>query len=466
MLKFFNTLTGKKEEFSEIKKDEVRIYTCGPTVYNFAHIGNFRAYVFEDILRRYLKFKDYRVIQVMNITDVDDKTIRGAKENNVGLNEFTEKYTNYFFEDLETLGIERAEYYPKATEHINEMIELVQKLEKNGYTYLTQGSVYFKISKFKNYGKLSKIDIAKIKSGLRYDTDEYKKDDVRDFVLWKIKKTDEPFWASTYGDGRPGWHIECSAMSMKYLGENFDIHTGGVDNIFPHHENEIAQSEGATGKKFVNYWLHCSHLTIKDDKMSKSKGNIIYPRELIAKGYSPKIIRYFLMASHYRSPMNFGENELEHARGAIARLNNSITNLNFSKNFNEKSNPNIKNLIEKCVNQFTEYMDDDLNISGGLGALFTFITKINTALDKNEISESDRNEIIFTLQKLNSVLNVMDFSISSLDNKINALISERELARKNKDYKKSDQLRKQIESYGILLEDTKDGQRWKHINKK
>jgi cysteinyl-tRNA synthetase len=297
-IKFYNTLTRHLDSFKPIEKDTVKIYSCGPTVYDYAHIGNFRSYIFSDLLRRFLKYEGYKVIHTMNLTDVDDKTIRRSNEENMSLKEYTDKYIKVFFEDLETLNIEKVEYYPRATEHINEMIELIKKLDKNGYTYEADGSIYFNISKFKEYGKLSKIDLSGMKSGVRIDVDEYNKEDVRDFVLWKGKKEGEPFWETEYGAGRPGWHIECSAMSSKYLGETFDIHTGGVDLIFPHHENEIAQSECASGKKFVNYWLHCAHLIVNGEKMSKSKGNFYTLRDLLKKGYSPKAIRYLLLSTN------------------------------------------------------------------------------------------------------------------------------------------------------------------------
>lgn len=461
MLKFYNTLSNKKEEFKELKKGEVRMYTCGPTVYNFAHIGNFRAYMFEDLLRRYLKYNGYKVIQVMNITDVEDKTIRGAKEKGISLKEFTEEYTKYFFEDLDKLKIERAEYYPKATEHIKEMVEIVKKLQKKEMTYDADGSIYFKISKFPEYGKLSKIKIDQVKSGARYDADEYEKDDVRDFVLWKAKKEDEPSWQTELGEGRPGWHIECSAMSIKYLGESFDIHTGGVDNIFPHHENEIAQSEAATGKKFVNYWLHCAHLTMKQDKMSKSKGNIINIRDLVKKGIDPMVIRYFLLSAHYRSPLNFGEEELEACKKSLERLNCCISNI-MSAKLSKKENEKVPKLTEKYLKLFEAHMDDDLNISGALGDVFSFVRELNVIINKESIGTKNKDKILNFFKKINTVINVFIFAEAEcLESDIEKIISEREAARKNKDFKKSDEIRDKLLGMGIILEDTKDGIRWK-----
>ncbi len=305
MLRFYNTLSNRKEPFVPLYPGKVLIYTCGPTVYDYAHIGNFRSYIFEDLLRRYLKFKGYQVTQVMNITDVDDKIIRASKAAGQDIGEFTKKYISAFFEDLDALGIERAEFYPRATEHIPEMVELIKKLQQKGFTYTTDGSIYFKLSSFPSYGKLSKIDLQGIKPGARMDLDEYEKEDVRDFVLWKGKKEGEPYWKTELGPGRPGWHIECSAMSMHYLGESFDIHAGGVDLIFPHHENEIAQSEAATSRQFVRYWLHCRHLIVEGEKMSKSKGNYYTLRDLLGKGYQPLAVRYLLLSAHYRRQLNF-----------------------------------------------------------------------------------------------------------------------------------------------------------------
>ncbi|RMF88331.1 MAG: cysteine--tRNA ligase, partial [Nitrospinota bacterium] len=309
MLKFYNSLTRRKEEFHPIEPGRVRMYTCGPTVYDYAHIGNFRAYIFEDILRRYLKYKGYQVTQVMNITDVDDKTIRESRRRGMSLKEFTSFYVQAFFEDLETLNIERAEYYPAATEHIDQMVALIKRLIENGHTYEVDGSIYFRISTFPAYGRLAGLDAVQLQGGAsgRVDADEYGKEDVRDFVLWKAWREEDGdvFWETELGKGRPGWHIECSAMSMHYLGEHFDIHTGGIDNLFPHHENEIAQSEAATKKPFVNYWLHCQHLLVNNAKMSKSLGNFYTLRDLLERGYKPKAIRYALLSTHYRQQHNF-----------------------------------------------------------------------------------------------------------------------------------------------------------------
>ncbi len=300
-LRLYNTLSGEKEIFVPLKDKFAGIYSCGPTVYGFAHIGNLRAYVFADMLRRYLEFRGYTVRQVMNLTDLDDKTIRASKEQGIGLREYTDRYIKFFFKDVDLLRIKRADVYPRVTEHIKEMADMIKILLDKGYAYRKNGSIYFKVTEFKDYGKLAKIDLSQIKPGATVEADEYEKEDVRDFALWKGKKEGEPFWVTDIGEGRPGWHIECSAMSTKYLGNTIDIHTGGVDNIFPHHQNEIAQSEAATGKKFVRYWMHCEHLLVDNRKMSKSLGNIISLREVLNMGYRPEALRYLFVSSHYRS---------------------------------------------------------------------------------------------------------------------------------------------------------------------
>ena len=375
MIKFYNTLTKKKEEFIPIEDKIVKMYTCGPTVYDFAHIGNFRAYIFEDLLHRYLEFKGYKVVRVMNITDVDDKTIDGAKREGISLKEYTDRYLKYFLEDMETLRIKKPDYLPRATEHIKEMVEIIKKLIEKGYAYRKNGSIYYAISKFPGYGKLSGIELKNIKPGVRIETDEYTKEDVRDFALWKEAKEEEGVWWETeIGKGRPGWHIECSAMSMKYLGETFDIHTGGVDNIFPHHENEIAQSEAATGKKFVNYWLHCAHLLVNNEKMSKSKGNFYTLRDLLKKGYNPVAIRYLLLTTHYRDPLNFTEKSLKAAENTIKNYNGFYSSLGF---FKESKEEDIEKEIERARNCFIENLDDDLNISPALASIFNLIKFAN-----------------------------------------------------------------------------------------
>ena len=459
-LKFYNTLTKKKEEFIPLKKGKVGLYTCGPTVYDYAHLGNFRAYIFEDLLRRYLKYKGYQVTQVMNITDVDDKTIKGAKEKGVTLSQYTKKYEDAFFEDIKTLNIKKANYYPRATEHIQEMVGLVKKLLKKNYAYEKDGSIYFSIKKFPHYGKLSGVDLSQMKEGRRSDSDEYQKEDIKDFCLWKAAKEEEPSWETEIGKGRPGWHIECSAMSMKRLGESFDIHTGGIDNIFPHHENEIAQSEAATDKKFVNYWLHCAYLLVDNEKMAKSKGNFYTLRDLLNKGYNPLSIRYLLLSTHYRSPLNFTFENLKGAENSLRRL------LDFKKRLKEtvpegKYNAKLHDFRQIAEKMFEKYMDDDLNISPALAAVFGLMKETNIALEKEELDNRNLQEIRKTFRNFDRVLGVLETEEIILPEEIENLIKIRKSVRKRGDFKKADEIRKKLLDKGIVLEDTKKGVRWK-----
>jgi cysteinyl-tRNA synthetase len=460
VLQFYNTLTQKREPFKEIVSGEVRLYTCGPTVYSYSHIGNFRTFMFEDLLRRYLKYKGYKVTQVMNITDIDDKTIRDSKKAGLSLAEFTQKFSQAFFEDLKTLGFDKAEHFPCATDHIPEMIVLIQKLEQNGLTYEAEGSIYFSIKNFAAYGQLSHIHIDRTQTGHRYETDEYEKDDVRDFVLWKKYKEGEPFWESPWGAGRPGWHIECSAMSQKYLGQHFDIHSGGIDNIFPHHENEIAQSEGASGQKFVNTWLHAAHLTRKKDKMSKSLGNIATIRELVAEGWKPRTLRYFLLSAHYRSPLVYDTDELVAAEKALYRIDEFISKLADQNAAADRGG--IDQKISNCRETFVAQLDDDLNISGALAALFSFIKNVNPELSLGRLSPAEADLIKTFLSELNLVLGFINLveSRDMLPHEIEALIAERASARAAKDFAKSDAIRDQLLAKGIVLKDTPQGVRW------
>ena len=461
-MKIYNTLTGKLEEFKTLRDKEARIYTCGPTVYDYAHIGNFRTFCFEDIFRRYLKYKGYKVVQVMNLTDVDDKTIRRSNEEGMSLREYTEKYAKAFFEDCKALNIEQVEYNPRATEHIKEMIKLVQTLIDKGFAYEKDGSVYFDISAFNEYGKLSKLDKREIKEGVSVDADEYEKDDVRDFVLWKAKKEGEPSWPSPWGEGRPGWHLECSVMAMKYLGETIDLHAGGEDLIFPHHENEIAQSEAATGKPFSNYWLHCKYLIVEGKKMSKSLGNFFTLRDLINKGFNPRAIRYVLISSHYRKQLNFTLESVKAAEKAIEKVEGfyqSVSQTTNKGDYDER----IKDLIAKYKKAFEDAMDDDINVSGALGALFEFIGEVNKLYPDSNIPEANREEVLNFLENLNKVFAVFDFSTEMPDEEIMKLIEERNEARKNRDFKRADEIRDMLKEKGIILEDTKDGTRFKRI---
>ena len=460
-LTFFNTFTRSREKFESMEPGHVGMYTCGPTVYDFAHIGNFRAYIFEDILRRHLKYKGYKVTQVMNLTDIDDKTIRGCQEESISLDEYTDRYKKAFFEDIDSLRIERAEYYPEATKHIDEMVAMIRKLLDRGYAYEIGGSLYYKISKFPDYGKLSHMDIAQLKAGARVATDEYEKEQVSDFALWKAwEKSDGPvFWETELGKGRPGWHIECSAMSTKYLGNHFDIHCGGVDNIFPHHENEIAQAEAATGEKFVNYWLHNEYLIVEGRKMSKSLGNYYTLRQILDKGYPPVAVRYLLMATHYRQQLNFTFEGLEAAKNAIERLWDFMDNVLSVKG--GESNPAVDEYIQKAAAKFEESLDDDLNISPALAAVFDFVRDINRLIRDEKISESDAAKITGAMNRFDSVLGVIKKDVADLDSEIEGLIAERIEARKNKDFAKADKIRHDLLARGIILEDTPEGTKWK-----
>jgi len=460
-LRFTNTLTRSVELFEPLNPPEVHMYTCGPTVYDFAHIGNFRAYVFEDLLRRYLKYRGYRVTQVMNLTDVDDKTIRGSSAAAVPLDEWTRQFKDAFFEDIDTLNVERAEVYPAATEHVDDMVELIKRLQSAGHTYTADGSIYFKISTFPDYGKLAHIDIDELSAGAscRVDTDEYEKEDARDFALWKTwsEEDGDVYWDTELGRGRPGWHIECSAMSMRYLGTTLDIHTGGVDNIFPHHENEIAQSEAATGQPFVRYWLHCAHLLVDNHKMSKSLGNFYTPRDLFERGYKPMAVRYALISTHYRQPCNFTFDGLEAAGHAVARLRE--LRLRLSECGGDGDDPAA--LIDNARTEFIEVMDDDLNISGALGVLFDFVREMNRRIDAGQVGSNGSKEAVAFLDEIDTVLGVMGDKTVEAPQHVIDLVKQREAARRDKDFTLADRLRDQIGEAGYTVEDTPDGPRVK-----
>jgi len=471
-LKIYNTLSGIVEELipggEKNEKNEnyppVTIYSCGPTVYSYAHIGNFRTFIFNDFLRRYLKFRGFTINHAMNITDVDDKTISGSIKENITLEQYTKRYTDIFFEDLKTLNIEMVEHTPRATESIDAMQDILEKLDKKGLVYKKDGSLYFSISKFDKYGKLSRLDTREIKSGLRYDTDEYEKDDVRDFALWKAVKENEPGWETSYGRGRPGWHIECSAMIRKIFGTTIDIHTGGVDLIFPHHENEIAQSEAAYDEKFVRHWIHAEHLLVNNSKMSKSKGNFYTLRDLLDKNYSPRSIRFLLLSAHYRKQLNFTFDGLKQADQALSRIDNLTLRLNDIRK-EGPSSKEVEKLIEKMFDDFTEIVDEDLNISGGLGVFFDFVHAVNSLITGETLTLEDRNHIFECLKKLDSVFGFL-FSDTE-DNtdidsdRIEKLIQERIDAKKQKNFQLADEIRNKLLDEDIILEDTKDGTRWK-----
>jgi len=462
MVNFYNTINKKKEKFIPINKDKITLYTCGPTVYNYAHIGNFRAYIFEDLLRRTLEYAGYNVFQVMNITDIDDKTIKRSIKDGISLEELTNKYTDAFFEDLDELNIVRAHEYPRATKFINQIIEMIQKLIDKGFAYQTDdSSVFFRVSKFSEYGKLANLNPDNMKIGDRVDNDEYEKEEIRDFALWKGYKEEDGdvLWESPWGKGRPGWHIECSVMSTFYLGSSFDIHCGGVDNIFPHHENEIAQSKCALDDKFVNYWLHNEHLLVENQKMSKSSGNFYTIRDILDKGYKSEAIRYVLISSHYRQKLNFTMNRLDDAQKAINKLRELIRRLNEIKN-NISSDLNVDKLNEEFLNDFKQNLYDDLNISGALGTLFTWVNKVFNLLDQNKINKNTAKKNIEILLKIDKILGVIEVKTDITDED-KKLISLREEARKNKDWVESDRIRDELNGRGILIEDTQTGTIWK-----
>ncbi len=458
---FLNTASRRLETLEPIEEDHVRIYTCGPTVYNFPHIGNYRTFLFEDVLRRALTAFGYRVTQVMNLTDIDDKTIKGARAEGITLREFTDRYVAAFFEDLDTLRVERAEHYPRATEWIPQMIDLVRRLGERGHTYVQDGSTYFRISTFRGYGKLSGIDVNEVKAGARVDADEYEKEDVRDFVLWKAPKEGEPFWESPMGPGRPGWHLECSAMSMGLLGESFDIHSGGVDNIFPHHENEIAQSEGATGKPFVRMWLHAEHLFVEGQKMAKSLGNFFTLRDLLERGHDPLAIRYLLISVPYRQKLNFTFDGLHAAATAIERIGNTLRRLGHTP-----PAAGVGALSPAAIDGFLEEFDmglaDDLNTAMALAALHTLLTAVNQALDGGGIGADVRFHLEAALARADSVLGILPRAEGngSPDAEIEALVGARNAARKARDFARADAIRGQLAERGIVLEDTPHGTVW------
>jgi len=466
---FFNTLNRQREEFKPLTSDGAGMYTCGPTVYNFAHIGNFRAYIFEDLLRRVLKYDGYKVTQVMNLTDVDDKTIRDSKAAGLPLNEFTKKYKAAFFEDLKTLNIEPAERYPAATDHIGEMIELIKKLVEKGYGYIAEDkSVYFSIEKFPGYGKLAKIDMENQRSGVRIKTDEYAKDSVADFALWKAwdENDGDVWWESPWGKGRPGWHIECSAMSMKYLGKTFDIHTGGIDNMFPHHEDEIAQSESANGCKYVNYWLHCAHLIVNGEKMSKSLGNFFTLRDMLAKGYKGPEIRWVLIGTHYRKKLNFTFEECDRAKASLKKFQDFFMRLKEVEFVSGGATDEVGKSIAESKEKFKTAISDDLNISEALAALYDFYHVTNKLLEGGRLSKSDALLALEQFRDFDRVLGCLnvDGTGDEVPAEIIELADKRLAARKNKDFAAADAIRDDLKAKGWVVEDTPQGRRIKKIS--
>ena len=461
MIRFYNTIIRKKTDFSELVKNKVYLYTCGPTVYDFAHIGNFRAYIFEDLLRRTLEFCNYEVLHVMNITDIDDKTINKANKESIPLEDFTNKYISAFHEDVARLNILPAHHYPRATEFIGGMIDMIQALEKKGFTYITDdGSVFFKISKYEDYGKLANLQPEDLVLGERVENDEYGKEEMRDFALWKGYKKEEGdiFWNSPWGKGRPGWHIECSVMSTYYLGNHFDIHCGGVDNIFPHHENEIAQSCCASGEKFVNYWLHNEHLLVDSQKMSKSLGNFYTIRDLIDKGFSPEAIRYTLLSTHYRQKLNFTLDKLKNSQKSINKIREVKRRVSLI-NSDKQSGKDFKKTSFNMILEFSKCLKNDLNISGALGEVFIWINKIFKELDDKNISSNGSDNIIKSLNSIDKVLGIIhsDDNAAKEKDKATILLKERKEARDSKNWELADKIREEIDTLGYTVEDTSEG---------
>jgi cysteinyl-tRNA synthetase len=475
-IRLHNTLTNDLQPLAPVHPGEVRIYTCGPTVYASAHIGNFRTFMFQDVLRRFLLSQGLRVMQVMNVTDVDDRIIQSSAAAGIGIREYTDKYIRGFLEDIDALHIQMPEELVRATDHIEDMVALIEKLQEKGLTYKSEGSIYFRIAKFPAYGKLSKIDVAGMQAGARVDMDQYEKDDARDFALWKAPKPGEHFWETRIGPGRPGWHIECSAMAMKYLGDTLDIHTGGVDLAFPHHENEIAQSEAATGKTFVRTWLHAEHLIIEGQKMSKSLGNFYTLRDLFARGHKPSTIRFLLLSVPYRRQLNFTEEGIVQARNSTERLRNFVTRLRTAQ-FQPGSNPETEKRIAEAENDFDAGLADDINTAMALAAVFDLVRDVNTAMDRGAFLQQDAPRAVAAMEKFDAVLALLedddDAKLAKLGfspekarmpaAEVDALIEQRQAAKKRRDFKRADEIRQKLADSGILLEDAKDGSvRWKY----
>ncbi|HET9993951.1 MAG TPA: cysteine--tRNA ligase [Candidatus Acidoferrum sp.] len=474
-IQLHNTLTGKIEPFVPQKPGEVRMYTCGPTVYDYAHIGNYRTFVFQDILRRFLKLRGLKLNHVMNLTDVDDRIIANAAAAGKNIRDYTEKFVQAFFEDCKTLSIEAPEHWIRATDHIADMVKLIQRLQAKTFTYPGDGSIYYRIAKFPEYGKLSKIDLTGIQAGARVDNDRYEKESARDFALWKAPKPGEHFWETEIGPGRPGWHIECSAMAMKYLGETLDIHTGGIDLAFPHHENEIAQSEAATGKPFARYWLHAEHLLVEGEKMSKSLGNFFTVRDLFAKGYKPSALRFALASVPYRKQLNFTFDGLQQATSSVERLRNFADRVKQGK-FPAGKQFGMAARIGKAAEELDAGLSDDLNTARALAAMFDLVREANIAMDKGEFRQGDVPAVQEFLASFDKVFAVMEDNDAEKlralgygteqsgpsDAEIDKMVAERTAAKKKRDFTSADRIRKELEDRGILIEDAKDGSvRWK-----
>jgi cysteinyl-tRNA synthetase len=462
-LRFYNTLSQQLEEFSPARDNTVRMYTCGPTVYDYAHIGNFRTFVFVDLLRKCLRANGFQLNHVMNITDVDDKIIRNAVAQHQSLEEYTAGYTKAFLEDCLTLRLERPERLAPATEHILDMVDAIERLRDGNHTYNSDGSTYFRIASFPQYGKLSHNDFSGNMAGARVDVDEYEKADARDFALWKAPKEGEPDWQTPIGPGRPGWHIECSVMAIKYLGETLDLHAGGVDLIFPHHENEIAQSESLTGKPFARFWLHAEFLMVEGQKMSKSLGNYFTLRDVVARGYQPEAIRYLLASVPYRKQLNFTFEGLKSAATAIDRLRNFKLRLETDR-YPEGLNEQLAARAATATQAFRDSLNDDLNTAEALAAVFEYVRDANSAMDSGEFRADNVAAALDVLTQFDSTFDVLAPTVQTnaiLDSEVESMIEERTAAKKAKNFARADQIREQLLEAGIILEDTKTGVRWK-----
>jgi cysteinyl-tRNA synthetase len=476
MLRFYNTLTRREEEFVPLVPGQVGMYVCGPTVYAAPHIGNMRTFFFSDVVRRYLEFRGYRVKFVMNLTDVDDKTIRGALRDGVQLGEYTRPFIDDLFVNFERLGIRRADVHPRATDYVPQMVDIIRRLEERGLAYDAEGSVYFDISEFADYGKLSKVDVSAGRRGERVAADEYDRDDVRDFVLWKaVKPEDEQVgavWDTPWGKGRPGWHIECSAMSFAELGETFDIHAGGVDLVFPHHEDEIAQSEGATGKPFVRYWLHGEFLLLEGDKMAKSTGNIFNLQDLVDRGVKPSSVRYLFLTAHYRSKLNFTFDGLDAAAQAVRRIRGARQRLREQpavRDPDPSDTPVLHVVVDDVLGRFTAALDSDLNTSVGLAELSRLVDEVNSRLQElgtDPISEAEQQAALDAFERMDSVFGFLALADRELEvtDELRGWIDERlearQAARAARDFAQSDAIRAELAARGVTVEDTAQGQRW------
>ena len=458
-LRLTNTLGGAIEEFVPLEAGHVRMYSCGPTVYGPAHIGNFRAFLFADLVHRYLEWSGYRVTWVMNITDVDDRIIRDLAAAGGTLDELTAPHIERFLADLAELRLGRPDVLARATLHVPEMAALIATLLEKDHAYRTDdGSIFFRISSWPSYGRLARLDPSQARQGERVAADDYGKDDVRDFALWKGPRPGEPSWSTDIGEGRPGWHMECSAMSMKYLGPSFDIHTGGVDLIFPHHENEIAQSEAATGQPFVRTWLHNAHLQLGGQKMARRDGNIARPADVYAEGYRPAALRYALMATHYRAPLEYGDDTLDHATAAVERLSTAVAALDAYAE-ERMDDPTVADAIESGRASFRTAMDDDLNVSAALAAIFDLVRELNRGVAARRMSTADARRAADALRDLDRVLGVIEVA-DDLPADAAELLERREVARAARDWSTSDRLRDELLALGVVVEDTPDGQRW------